>query len=58
MRVFGNAACAYVDVTVLPLTDHDWQLISFLQRVKPPKNVIGKARSASSDTEAGRLVDP
>ena len=37
VRVFGNAACAYVDVTVLPLTDHDWQLISFLQRVEAAK---------------------
>ena len=37
VRVFGNAACAYVDVTVLPLTDHDWQLISLLQRVEAAK---------------------
>lgn len=36
-RVFGNAACAYDDVSVLPLTDHDWQLISLLQRVEAAK---------------------
>ena len=37
VRVFGNAACAYDDVSVLPLTDHDWQLISLLQRVEAAK---------------------
>jgi YARHG domain len=36
-RIFGNAACAYDDVSVLPLTDHDWQLISLLQRVEAAK---------------------
>ena len=36
-RIFGNAACAYDDESALPLTDHDWQLISLLQRVESAK---------------------
>jgi hypothetical protein len=37
VRAFGNAARGYDDVYELPLTDHDWQLISLLQRVENAK---------------------
>lgn len=37
VRAFGNAARDYDDVYELPLTDHDSQLISLLQRVENAK---------------------
>jgi YARHG domain len=37
LRIFGIAACAYDDVSALPLTNHDWQLIGLLQRVETAK---------------------
>jgi YARHG domain-containing protein len=37
VRAFGNAARGYDDVYELPLTDHDSQLISLLQRVENAK---------------------